>query len=176
MDNVTKEYALRSMKEQNVTNCPLATPFWDGIKCIDCVDPNNLFRIDTLTCTSCKSTEVFNLTTRSCETINTPITTPIITPTVQPNATNPAGFPRVISTTTPTNTSTDVPCAKATPFFNGVSCIDCTSPNNLFDSISQKCSACNQTSVFNPKTNQCEFVQNKPNATNPASFPNVLLA
>jgi hypothetical protein len=42
-----------SLKDTPTSNCRQATPYYDGIACIDCLDPFTIFDVDTRRCTAC---------------------------------------------------------------------------------------------------------------------------
>ena len=50
IDDVIEEYYQRSITYNNVTNCPLLYPFFDGKKCIQCTTDNPVFNMYTRTC------------------------------------------------------------------------------------------------------------------------------
>jgi len=67
MADLHKDYAQRSMNSQYVTNCPINTPFFTGVGCVDCLPPNNIFNIQTATCESCPTGTNFDLNSRTCQ-------------------------------------------------------------------------------------------------------------
>lgn len=120
------EYVDRSQQYNNITNCPLDKPFYDGTGCINCTDPNPIFNMKTRLCTSCPSGQVLDSNSKVCVQGQAPT----------PNATNPLALGNS-SGNAPTATNNDVACPLATPFFNGTACISC---QTFFDFNTNKCS------------------------------------
>lgn len=56
-DDLVDIYNSRSVKYDNITNCPINTPFFDGQKCITCPTGNPVFNIQTLQCGQCPHNE-----------------------------------------------------------------------------------------------------------------------
>ena len=60
-DQLIDEYAERSLLFDNVTNCPLSHPFFDGVRCTNCTERLPIFNIYTKRCEKCKyDTEIDN--------------------------------------------------------------------------------------------------------------------
>ena len=57
------------MQNANVTNCPIATPFFDGKKCISCEGEYPIFNMETEKCDHCIYDTKLDSTKRSCEQI-----------------------------------------------------------------------------------------------------------
>lgn len=53
IDNLIDQYYLRSKNYENVTNCPIEFPFFDGRDCIICDDSKPVFNISEKKCVSC---------------------------------------------------------------------------------------------------------------------------
>ena len=47
IDDLIEEYYQRSVQYDNITNCPLDFPFFDGEQCIACTQPNAVFNMLT---------------------------------------------------------------------------------------------------------------------------------
>ena len=66
MDDMVKDYINRVNANNNITNCGTDTPFWNGVKCIDCKDKTPIFNIATAKCVACPDGQAFDETTRTC--------------------------------------------------------------------------------------------------------------
>jgi hypothetical protein len=153
MNDIVNQYIARSQQFDNITNCPIATPFYNGITCVDCTGATPVFDMTTLKCTTCPTGQAVDTTEKTCKQL-------------PPNSTNLAA----ISTTTgtaPTPTSTDIPCPLSTPYFNGTTCISCP---QLFNFTTLTCASCPTGTAFNSTIGACAGL--KPNATNLASGNN----
>lgn len=53
IDDVVNQYVQRSQDSNSITNCPLSTPFFNGLQCINCTDPTPVFNIQTSKCSAC---------------------------------------------------------------------------------------------------------------------------
>lgn len=61
--NYTSKYPLN---DSPTPNCRNATPYYDGIACIDCLDPFQIFDVDTKRCTACDPMQIYNNTQHKC--------------------------------------------------------------------------------------------------------------
>lgn len=64
-------------------------------------------------------------------------------------------------------------CPSAQPFYNGSTCISCTSPTTIFNFTSQTCVQCPLTTLFSVNTHKCEQATLK--QTNTINTPNLIL-
>lgn len=171
-----------------VMACPINTPFFDGNKCITCLN-NQYFNIQTKSCVTCN---IFDATTRSCKSNNTTTptnntndnTTNTTTNTTTPlyNGTNlESGLNRTIlpsNITVSSLQSTPVqPCPASQPFFANKQCINCNPPNPLFNYSSSQCTTCPMGTNFIPEQHICLSPQifsvtNIPAAANFLILPN----
>jgi hypothetical protein len=55
LDDVVDEYFKRSIKYENITNCPVDFPFFNGTHCIDCPHQKPLFNLYTMKCVQCET-------------------------------------------------------------------------------------------------------------------------
>lgn len=53
IDNLIDQYYLRSRNYENVTNCPIEYPFFNGQECIICEEPNLIFNYSSKKCVNC---------------------------------------------------------------------------------------------------------------------------
>jgi hypothetical protein len=53
IDDLIEQYYQRSIRYDNITNCPLEYPFFDGSSCIQCYSPNPIFDISQRICAAC---------------------------------------------------------------------------------------------------------------------------
>lgn len=158
INDIVNEYVDRSQQFNNITNCPLSNPFYDGTGCINCQDPNPIFNMKTRQCTSCPQGQVIDVNAKVCKKGDQPT----------PNATNPIAVGN--STGNQTQNPNDVYCPVQTPFFNGQECIQCDSFNPIFNATTGVCTRCPDQTTFNSALRQC--VSSKPNTSNVGSNPN----
>ncbi len=153
MNDIVNQYVARSQQYDNITNCPLDTPFYNNIKCVQCSGTTPIFDMKDLKCTACPPNSSFNVDTRACVagpptnvtnqtnvttttnqtnvTTSTNVTnqTNITTPVAKVyNATNPTYANNNTVGTFPNLTSYDVPCPKEAPFFYNGSCVHMECP------------------------------------------------
>jgi hypothetical protein len=117
--------------------CPSDTPYFDGVNCISCPTTSPIFNLTSGQCGNCPTGSTYNSTAHVCQTpainitittntttvTNTTTTTNTTTPTT-PNATNLASGNNYVGPT-PNTTTNDVACPSTTPYFNGVTCVNC---------------------------------------------------
>lgn len=65
-DDLVGIYNARSAKFDNITNCPINAPFFDGQKCMICPPDNPVFNIQTSTCGQCPHNEHVDNTHKRC--------------------------------------------------------------------------------------------------------------
>lgn len=65
-EDLVKAYTERITKYNNVTNCGLDTPFWDGLKCISCFPPTPVFNIATSKCEACPAGASYDSISHTC--------------------------------------------------------------------------------------------------------------
>ena len=53
IDDLIEQYYQRSIRYDNVTNCPIGTPFYDGTQCMQCKEPTPVFDISQKLCVAC---------------------------------------------------------------------------------------------------------------------------
>lgn len=58
--------AKKTLNDSPTPNCKKATPYYDGIACIDCPDPFQIFDVDTKRCTACDPMDIYNNTQHKC--------------------------------------------------------------------------------------------------------------
>lgn len=54
------------LKDTPTANCKETAPYYDGIACINCLEPFPIFDVDTRRCTVCDPMEVYNNTEHKC--------------------------------------------------------------------------------------------------------------
>ena len=112
MNDIVNQYVARSQQYDNITNCPLDTPFYNNIKCVQCSGSTPIFDMKDLRCTACPGNSSFNVDTRACVPVtpnnvnnqtNTTTTTNVTntTTTNQTNVTTPTNVTNQTNTTTP---------------------------------------------------------------------------
>ena len=65
INDLVNTYIQRSKDADNITNCPIATPFFDGTECIAC-DENEVFNMEKSECLSCPNGTKFDQNARNC--------------------------------------------------------------------------------------------------------------
>lgn len=53
IDDLIEQYYQRSIRYDNVTNCPNDNPYFDGKTCLTCPEDNPVFNIEQKICVSC---------------------------------------------------------------------------------------------------------------------------
>lgn len=161
-NDIVDQYVARSRQYDNITNCPLSNPFYNGAACINCTNPTPIFDMKALVCTACPQGQVLDTQAKTCVQGAVPT----------PNVTNATAATNILGAL-PVNGPYDVPCPATTPYFNGTGCVNCVEPTPLFNSTSLTCVSCPTGSTFNSTSHSCNA--NKPNVTNPVilSYPNV---
>lgn len=72
-NQVVDEYYERSLRYDNVTNCPIDKPFFNGQACIVCQEPRPVFNLFERRCVSCGDGFAPNNVTKMCDLIPIPI-------------------------------------------------------------------------------------------------------
>ena len=101
INDLVNNYIHRSRDVNSITNCPLETPFFNGYQCINCVDPEPIFNMQTSVCTHCPENTAFDSAKRSCEAVEV---VPLI-----PTISNPSASDRIFGEMPPVS-NTDVAC------------------------------------------------------------------
>lgn len=129
IDDLIEQYYQRSIRYDNITNCHVETPFFDGKQCIICPTATPIFDISQKKCLACPAETKIDNSQKKC--------VPIKRYTNFDNLVNfyPATGPF------PTPDADAVPCPKEAPYFNGTGCMACNLPQ-YFDIASQTCKKC----------------------------------
>ena len=64
IDDLIEQYYQRSIRYDNITNCPIETPFFDGNKCVNC--SGLVFDISQKKCTPCPPDSTIDNVQRVC--------------------------------------------------------------------------------------------------------------
>jgi hypothetical protein len=163
INDIVNQYIARSQQYDNITNCPLTAPFYNGFQCISCTDPFPIFDMKALVCTNCPAGQILDTQSKVC----------VLGVPSQPNATN-IYTPINYLGPQPILSPYDIPCPTTTPYFNGFGCIACPTQSPIFNGTSGQCTNCPIGSQFNSITHACIYPT--ANATNPSvlSNPNVI--
>lgn len=138
IDDLIEQYYQRSIRYDNITNCPIEAPFFDGKQCITCNATAPAFDISQKKCVACPADSRVDNAQKKCA----------------PNQhytdwTKLVNYsPEVDNFTKPQDAT---PCNSTAPFYNGTQCIACAAPN-FFNRSTNSCQACPAKSVFNPNT------------------------
>lgn len=132
-------------------DCPIATPYYDGVSCIQCPSPFTLFNVDTLTCTQCSPLTTYNATTKKCDSRPVVYVSNLTSNLIATkNTTVPAYFNQM--TANITNSTIVLPC-DPNQNSNYTTCLTCTPPTQYFNVETKQCVGCNGTYI--PANNSC---------------------
>lgn len=120
--------------------CPYEEPFFDGTKCILCKEPTPLFSFDSGKCSACLNGTTFSANVHSC----------VIAQKHQTSMNVPNlvldGHPLNEWKSYYVNNQTKNPqlgdCPPSKPYFDGMTCINCERPDNLFSLAKRSCVHC----------------------------------
>jgi hypothetical protein len=142
IDDVIEEYYQRSILYNNVTNCPLEFPFFDGKDCINCTGSQNLFNMQTKQCGSCPLDTELNVALRTCNQVPH-----------NSDFTKTKNYNLDGASSLPIPDPKLSPCPPEAPFYNG-SCINCN--RGLWWSVKEnKCKSCDKGLAFDKNVMQC---------------------
>ena len=65
-NQVVDDYYERSLRYDNVTNCPVERPFFDGQACIICAEPRPVFDLFARRCVTCGEGYAPNTNSKKC--------------------------------------------------------------------------------------------------------------
>lgn len=65
-NDLVQLYNNRALAYDNITNCPISAPFYDGKRCITCPSDNPIFNIQTMKCIQCSSSENYDNSQKRC--------------------------------------------------------------------------------------------------------------
>ena len=66
IDDLIEQYYQRSIRYDNITNCPIDFPFFDGKKCINCSTSTPAFDISQKKCISCPGGNIIDNDQKKC--------------------------------------------------------------------------------------------------------------
>lgn len=142
IDDLIEQYYQRSIRYDNITNCPIDFPFFDGKQCIQCNPPTPVFDISQKKCFACPPETHIDNAQKKC----VPDKHYTNFSTVSNWAPESGPFP------TPDPDAT--PCPSTAPYYNGTFCIQCPMPK-YFDIPSQSCQYCPNGTVFGLNEKAC---------------------
>lgn len=142
IDDLIEQYYQRSIRYDNITNCPVQFPFFDGKQCIQCPQATPIFDISQRTCYACPYDSRIDNGQKKCVP-NTHYTNWTSLSNYYPS-TGP--FPLPADDATPCNTSF--------PYYNGTACTSCSLPK-YFDIATQACRRCPSGQAFDLSLKQC---------------------
>ena len=150
--------------------CPTNTPFFINGSCVSCPPNTPYLNSTTGKCVNCQS-GIYNSTTKSCEAV---IVLPYVSNLGANNWVSASPFRDYVETGSAVANGTARACPTATPYFNGVSCINCTSSSNqYFNVTTSQCVSCPSGTIFRLDSKKC--VPPTPiNLTNPNTAPNLI--
>lgn len=142
IDDLIEQYYQRSIRYDNITNCPIEYPFFDGKKCIQCPAATPIFDISQKNCYACPFDYHIDNSQKKC--------------IANVHYTNWTGLPNYFPSTGPFPVPSDdaTPCNSSSPYYNGTSCIPCALPK-YFDIASQTCKHCPNGQAFDLSEKQC---------------------
>lgn len=123
INDLVSQYISNSQQYNNITNCPLETPFFNGYMCINCSYPYTLFNMETRQCYNCPTGTTYNTSSKYCVQSAAPT----------PNVTHPSGANLLAGPYSPT--IYDVPCPTTQPFYNTQTqkCVQCPPDHPYFN-------------------------------------------
>jgi len=141
--------------------CDADRPFCDAVGCIACSEPRGYFNVDTLRCVTPGKEEVYNANIHS-----------FVIPLK--NYQSMVGAKYIISSINITDEASLSKCKEDKPYFDGLSCIRCHPPHNLFDTEARictnctlpqlydkfqlKCVECTEEQRYSTATESCEYI------------------
>ena len=66
IDDLIEQYYQRSIRYDNITNCPIDFPFFDGKQCIKCPSSTPAFDISQKKCLACPSDHKIDNNKKKC--------------------------------------------------------------------------------------------------------------
>lgn len=149
IDDLIEEYYQRSIQYDNITNCPLENPFFDGNSCINCHEPEPIFNILTRNCEACPFDTQLNTGLRICQQV------PHYSDYSKATTYSLDG-----ASSLPTPDPKLTPCPSKTPFWNG-KCLSCRSGRwwSVKDNVCKSCPAGN---AFDSNLKTCVVPSGKP--------------
>jgi hypothetical protein len=138
--NVLKERAkLVDGNSSTPQYCSNNSPYFDGFQCISC---DQQFDLSTLKCVSAPNNTQYDDNLHA-------FVAPQLNKETNVKAANLLASGLLVNSPVPD-------CDLSTPFFDGISCIQCPEPFVLFDVATKKCVACESIEVFNNTSHKCE--------------------
>lgn len=146
--NLIDQYYQRSLLYTSVNNCPLATPFFDGLSCIQCLPPTPIFDMQLSNCTNCPTGYRLHLTKHLCEVI--------------PHYSNyQYGINYALggAAALPPPPANVTACPSTHPFWNSTNCVKCALPS-YWNVSSSQCLNCPSGLVFDSNLKNCTLPHN----------------
>ena len=142
IDDLIEEYYQRSVQYDNITNCPLEFPFFNGNQCVQCKDNLPIFNMFKKTCDACPYDTQLNQGLRKCDQIQH-----------YSDYTKSNNYNLYGASALPAPDSTLTPCPAKTPFWNG-KCINCQ--NGKWWSVKDNaCKSCPAGQAFDINVKSC---------------------
>lgn len=142
IDDLIEQYYQRSIRYDNITNCPIDFPFFDGKQCITCPQTAPAFDISQKKCVACPPDYRIDNDQKKC--------VPLLHYT---NWTGLSNF-SPLNGPFPTPDPLATPCPKEAPYYNGTGCMQCNLPL-YFDIASQTCKKCDKGTAFSINEGAC---------------------
>lgn len=146
---VVDEYYQRSLRYDNVTNCPVDRPFFNGQTCMTCNPPRSVFDLLERKCVSCGEGYEPNNITKKCDLIPIPVYASNYNETNY-SLDGLADFP-------PRPADAVGDCPLSNPFFDGKKCIPCHYPT-YFSIPNSICKHCPAEHAYDVNTRNCEKI------------------
>lgn len=130
MSDIVNQYYQRSQIYKSVNNCPLQTPFFDGVSCIKCSGNIPIFNIEINRCMQCPAYTTFNQGKRSCLTVQR-----------YTNFSLSSNYALGGAGALPAVPVGILACPSTQPFWTGSACIQCNIPS-YWDVLTSSCLQC----------------------------------
>lgn len=148
----------------------MRSPYFNGHSCIECQPPNQLFNLDTNSCTNCPSNTVYSSTQRICKKFS------YGTLPTAPNLLYNGDFKKYVEefNTKQKQDESFAGCPQDKPYWNGSACGKCENELlPLFDMAKMKCLKCKPGFNYNPESKKCLYGKVEVNPSIEKSFMNL---
>lgn len=141
----TKYVSSNPLTDTNLENCNQTYPFYDGIACIKCVMPFEIYNVDEKKCTVCDADEIFVESTHKCEKRDKIHISENFNRLLATEKVSIQGYKQnLIDRIESSPDSIVYPCPEKTDYSNITTCFPCKE-NQYFNVETYKCVTCDGT-------------------------------